>query len=302
MGRDYLMADYDKASNDPNSGRVFQVGDQIFQRAARPYLMGIINVTPDSFSDGGRFIDVDDAVEYGLKMADEGADFIDVGGESSRPGAEGVPLEEEIKRVIPIIEDLSGKVDIPISIDTVKAKVAEKALEAGAQIINDITAMRHDEDMAKVVASAGATVILMHMKGEPRSMQDDPHYDDMMGEISHFLKERVEVAVAAGVSRDRILIDPGIGFGKRLEDNLEILGRLREFTNIAPVLIGPSRKSFIGKILDVPVDKRIFGTAASVAVATMNGADVIRVHDVKEMIEVAEIASRCMMSKAEITS
>ncbi|TKJ39847.1 dihydropteroate synthase [candidate division LCP-89 bacterium B3_LCP] len=277
-----------------SGGKVFKVGERTYSRTEQPYVMGILNVTPDSFSDGGKYFSVDEALEQAHFMVDEGADFIDVGGESSRPGAEPVSLAEEMHRVIPVIEKLSGSISVPISVDTTKAEVAREALSTGATIVNDVSAMREDPKMPSVVASSGATVILMHMLGTPRSMQDNPYYDDLISEVHSFLSDRLSVALDAGIAADRILIDPGIGFGKRLQDNFEILGRLGEFSDLAPVLIGPSRKSFIGNTLNLPVEERQYGTAAAVSVVTLNGADVIRVHDVKEMVQVIKITSRCM--------
>lgn len=256
--------------------------------------MGILNITPDSFSDGGKYLDPDRAVACAKAMIAEGADFIDVGGESSRPGSLPVSVEEELNRVIPIIRQLADSTLVPISVDTTKAIVARQAMEAGAKIINDISALRQDPGMVQVAALTDATVVLMHMQGEPRTMQDQPHYDDLIGEIHCFLAGRVALAQAGGIAATRILIDPGLGFGKCLGDNFELLGRLREFSDLGPILVGPSRKSFIGKSLNLPVDERIFGTAAAVAVATLNGAAVLRVHDVKAMREVVEIAHRCL--------
>ncbi len=275
-------------------GKPFRVGSRVYRRTSRPLIMGILNVTPDSFSDGGSFLNPGKAFEQAHLIAEQGADFIDIGGESTRPGAQPVSAEEELRRVLPVIEKLTGSINIPISVDTTKAEVAGEALAAGAEIVNDVSALRQDPCMAETIAQADATVILMHMRGEPRTMQVEPHYDDLITEVRGFLHERVRSAKDAGIAEDRILVDPGIGFGKRLGDNLEILARLREFSGLGPVLIGPSRKSFIGKILDVPVDERAFGTAAAVAAATLNGADVIRVHDVKEMLHVVEVAARCL--------
>ncbi len=276
-------------------GKLFRVGDRIYRRVTRPLIMGILNVTPDSFSDGGIFNDPGRALEQAQLMAEQGADFIDIGGESTRPGAQPISPEEELRRVLPVVREVADSVEIPVSIDTTKAEVAREALAAGAEIVNDVSALRQDPRMAETVAQAGATLVLMHMQGEPRTMQIEPHYDDLMTEIYGFLHERVLSARDAGIDEDRILVDPGIGFGKRLGDNLEILGRLREFSGLGPVLVGPSRKSFIGAILDVPVEERAFGTAAAVAVATFNGADVIRVHDVKDMLHVVEVAGQCLI-------
>ena len=250
--------------------------------------MGILNVTPDSFSDGGLFFDAGIAVERAERMVAEGADIIDVGGESSRPGANSVPTEIEIDRVLPVIEELAKTLKTPVSIDTYKSSVARRALDVGASIVNDISALQGDPDMASVVAEAGVPVVLMHMKGTPKDMQLHPRYDSLIPEIISFLKTRVQAAVDAGISSDQIIIDPGIGFGKTITHNLEIIRRLQEFKSLEkPILIGTSRKSFIGKILDLPADDRLEGTAATVAVAIANGADIIRVHDVKEMARVA---------------
>lgn len=254
----------------------------------RTLIMGVLNVTPDSFSDGGRYLSVEAAVARAEQMAEEGADIIDVGGESSRPGADPVDEEEEKRRVLPVMEEIARKIDLPISIDTYKPSVAREAINSGASIINDITALS-DPEMADLAGKAKVGVILMHMKGDPKTMQISPEYDDLISEIYSFLDERIERAVQGGVSRERIMIDPGIGFGKRYEDNLEILRRLREFKSLGcPILIGTSRKSFIGKALgDLPVEERIEGTAATVAISIANGADVVRVHDVGQMKRVA---------------
>lgn len=252
----------------------------------RTLVMGILNVTPDSFSDGGKWVDVDRAVARGLEMRAQGADIVDVGGESTRPGAPPVGADEEMRRVLPVIERLGGR----ISIDTSKAVVAEAALRAGARIVNDVTALR-DPRMARVVARAGAAVILMHMKGSPRTMQKNPRYRDVVRDISDFLRRRLRRALSAGIPRDRILVDPGIGFGKRPEHNLEILRRLSEFRRLGcPIAIGTSRKSFIGQVLGRDVHERLAGTAATVAAAVLRGADLVRVHDVKEMADVARMS------------
>jgi dihydropteroate synthase len=256
--------------------------------------MGILNVTPDSFSDGGHFADPAAALARAHQMEDEGADFIDIGGESSRPGSQPISAAEELTRTMPIIEALAREIRLPLSIDTTKAVVARAALEAGASIVNDISALRGDEEMIRVVAEFDATVILMHMQGQPHNMQDNPHYDNLIGEIHEFFAERKAAALRAGIIEDRLIVDPGIGFGKRLGDNFECLRRLSEFGDLGAVLVGPSRKGFIGKTLEIPVEDRIFGTAGAAAVAVMNGADIIRVHDIKPMIHVAEIVHQCM--------
>jgi len=257
----------------------------------RVLIMGILNVTPDSFSDGGRFLSPDAAVERALAMEKEGADIIDVGGESSRPGAEPVPVEEELRRVLPVLERLRGKLRIPISIDTTKAEVAEAALRAGASIVNDISALRFDPAMASLVAKFGAGLVLMHMLGTPKTMQQAPHYEDVVTEVRDFLAERAQYAQSQGIPREAIAVDPGIGFGKTVEHNLELLRRLPELVELGfPVLVGPSRKSFIGAILGLGVEERLEGTLAACAVAVVRGADILRVHDVKEVRRAADLA------------
>jgi len=257
----------------------------------RVLIMGILNVTPDSFSDGGRFLSPDAAVERALAMEKEGADIIDVGGESSRPGAEPVPVEEELRRVLPVLERLRGKLRIPISIDTTKAEVAEAALRAGASIVNDISALRFDPAMAPLVAKFGAGLVLMHMLGTPKTMQQAPHYEDVVTEVRDFLAERAQYAQSQGIPREAIAVDPGIGFGKTVEHNLELLRRLPELVELGfPVLVGPSRKSFIGAILGLGVEERLEGTLAACAVAVVRGADILRVHDVKEVRRAADLA------------
>lgn len=254
-------------------------------------VMGILNVTPDSFSDGGLFYNAEAAISHGIDMAKAGADIIDVGGESTRPGAASVAPKEQIARVVPVIKGLIKKIRIPISIDTSSPEVAEAAINAGAVIVNDITGLRLDKDLAGVVAKHKVGCVIMHIKGTPRTMQKAPRYKDLMKEICAWLGQGIGIARAAGVSVNRIIIDPGIGFGKTVRHNLEILKNLSALNKLnRPILIGPSRKSFIGKILDEPANRRLFGTAASVAVAIANGAHIVRVHDVKEMSEVARLA------------
>ncbi|HEX7345138.1 MAG TPA: dihydropteroate synthase [bacterium] len=288
------MSNEAMAKNVSPAARSFRVGKKPYPGAARPYIMGILNVTPDSFADGGLYQQLDQAVAHGLEMAEQGADFIDVGGESSRPGANPVSLDEEAARVLPVIQKLATQINIPISIDTSKAEVARRALLSGARLINDISALRADPEMIKVALDFQATLVLLHMQGEPGTMQIRPHYKDVVREIHNFLEERITFARARGLEADQIIIDPGIGFGKRLGDNYEILRKLREFGDLAPILVGPSRKSFIGQVLNAPPGERLFGTAAAVAVATMNGAAILRVHDVREMRQVAEISYQCM--------
>jgi dihydropteroate synthase len=257
----------------------------------RTHVMGILNRTPDSFSDGGRFMDENSALTQIRRMAREGADIIDVGGESARPGSLSVSLQEELDRTIPIVAKASRELEIPISIDTSKHEVALEAIRAGASMVNDITGLKRDPHMARALSDSDVAVCVMHMKGTPRNMQDNPVYEDLMGEILAGLQESIAIALKAGISSEKIIIDPGIGFGKTVEHNLAIIQRLKELTVLhKPILIGTSRKSFIGNVLGKDVSDRIMGTAATCALAIMNGADIIRVHDVKEMVEAARLA------------
>jgi len=254
--------------------------------------MGILNVTPDSFSDGGRHFDKASAIRRAYEMVEEGADIIDVGGESTRPGSEPVPLQEEIDRTIPVIEEISKKIKVPVSIDTYKAEVARRALDAGASIVNDISGLRFDPEMPKVVSQYKVPVVIMHIKGTPRDMQANPIYEALIPEITDYFRESIRLAVESGITEDKIIIDPGIGFGKTFDHNLEIIKNLREFTLLEkPLLVGVSRKAFIGKILgDAPVSERLEGSEAAAAISILNGANIIRVHDVKEMKKVALVA------------
>ena len=265
----------------------------------RTCIMGVVNVTPDSFSDGGRFFDADVAVAHGLKMVDDGADIIDVGGESTRPFSDSVPAEVEMERVLPVIRELASRISVPISIDTTKSEVAEKALENGAAIVNDVGALRMDPQMGAVAAKHGAPVILMHMKGTPKTMQVDPVYDDLLGEIREFLGEAIRRALDSGISREKIIVDPGIGFGKTIDHNLSILANLKAFEPLdAPVLVGSSRKAFIRKLLkgedglepsaDQPEVE--MGAQASVAAAILGGAHIVRVHNTANTHSTARIA------------
>ena len=280
------LSNYEKESFELDCGK------KILKLGKRPLVMGVLNVTPDSFSDGGHFFKPDAAVEQALKMAGFGADIIDIGGESSRPGSRGVTVKEERQRVIPIINRLAKKLKIPVSIDTSKSEVARAAIDAGASVINDISALRFENGrMAKVAASSKVPVILMHMRGLPKTMQKNPFYRDVVGEISDFLSERIQFALGSGIGEKKILIDPGIGFGKTLQHNLEILKRLKEFKVLGfPIVVGVSKKAFIGKILkkDQPAD-RANGTLAAGIWAALNGADILRVHDVKETVEALKI-------------
>ncbi len=248
----------------------------------KPLIMGVVNVTPDSFSDGGRFLETDKAVAQGLQLAREGADMLDIGGESTRPGAEPAPFDEECNRVLPVIEGLAEQVEVPISIDTRKPKVAQKAVEAGARIINDATMLTYDPALAGVAAESGAFLIINHIRGTPGDMQKDPHYDDLWPEIADDLEGAVEVAGEHSLSRDSIVLDPGIGFGKTLDHNLGILKGLHALRGSGrPVMVGPSRKRFIGAVLDLGPDERLEGTIAACVMALAAGAVMFRVHDLK---------------------
>jgi dihydropteroate synthase len=279
----------------------FNFSKRVLKLSSRTHLMGILNVTPDSFSDGGKFSEIEDAVRHGIKMAQEGADIIDVGGESTRPGSDPVTLEEELSRVIPVIEALSKELDIPISIDTYKSELAQKALDAGAEMINDISALRFDPRMKEIAAERRVPIVLMHIKGTPKNMQENPYYDDVIQEITNYLQESIQLGKDAGIRRENIIIDPGIGFGKRLQDNLNILKNLKKFLILdCPILVGPSRKSFIGRILDLPVEERLEGSLAALAVSIMNGANIIRVHDVRESKRVAGLVDRILKTESEV--
>ena len=247
------------------------------------HIMGVLNVTPDSFSDGGEYLDVNAAIAHAKNMVNDGATMLDIGGESSRPGAEPVPADVELDRVIPVIRSLkSEQLDVPISIDTTKAVVAKQALEAGAHIINDITALHGDAEMGDVASEMGAGVVLMHMKGTPPTMQNSPHYKDVVKEIYSCLEKWIDNAMHKGIEPDRIIVDPGIGFGKTIQQNLQILKKLAVFKQLnKPILIGTSRKSLIGNLLDLPINERVEGTIATVCWSITLGADIVRVHDVK---------------------
>jgi dihydropteroate synthase len=267
---------------------IYRFGNVQYDLALRTHIMGILNVTPDSFSDGQNFFNPSDAVEHALQIQEEGADIIDIGGESSRPGSENVSIDEELRRVIPVIERLSEQLRIPISIDTCKSEVAEQALTAGALIVNDISGLRYDPHMAAVVSRHNATVIVMHMKGTPKTMQVEPVYVDLINEVCSFLQQSIQTAEEHGITQ--VIIDPGIGFGKTVEHNLHLIRNLKELQRFEfPVLVGPSRKSFIGAILGAGVNERLEGTAGAVAASIMNGAHIVRVHDVKQIKRVAGI-------------
>jgi len=275
---------YDKKTH------ILQAGRYNLDLSSRTHIMGVLNVTPDSFSDGGEYFDSSQAKEQAQRLVEDGADILDVGGESTRPGAEPVTLEEELRRTIPVIEELSGEFNVPISIDTYKPEVARRALEAGATIINDISGLR-DEKMIELAVEKNVPVVIMHMKGTPTDMQKNPTYDDVVAEVAEWLDIQAQHAIAAGLPGDKILIDPGIGFGKNLEHNLELLRRLSELKSLGyPIVLGTSRKSFIGAILNLPAQERIEGTIASIVYGVTQGASIMRVHDVKEVARAIKVA------------
>jgi dihydropteroate synthase len=269
----------------------WHLSDRILDLSQRPLVMGIVNVTPDSFSDGGLFASVDAAVAHGLELARQGADLLDIGGESTRPGATPVPLEEELRRVVPVVQQLAAASAMPLSVDTCKAEVARQCLDAGARIINDITALGGDVAMAEVVHAARAGAILMHMQGTPATMQANPHYGDVVSDIVRFFEARLRDLSAFGIARERLVVDPGIGFGKTVEHNLELLARLEEFQVLGrPLCLGVSRKGFLGKRLKRPVQQRLAGSLAAVCYALSRGAaQIIRVHDVAETHDVVTV-------------
>jgi dihydropteroate synthase len=276
-----------------------QAKDRLIEFPDKPLLMGVVNVTPDSFFDGGRFLDVGSAVAHALRLVEEGADLLDVGAESTRPGAEIVNEAEECRRAIPVVAAIARAVTVPISIDTSKAVVAREALDAGAVLVNDVTALRGDPAMVDVVASVGAGIVLMHMQGTPQTMQRAPHYDDVISEISEFFEERIRFAEAHGIVRRQIILDPGIGFGKLLVHNLTLINQLRSFEQFeCPLLVGVSQKAFLGQLVDRPVQERQWATAAAVAMAVDRGAGILRVHDVKSMKDVVEVAAAIGRLKA----
>ncbi|MCP4668470.1 MAG: dihydropteroate synthase [Deltaproteobacteria bacterium] len=274
-------------------------GDHVLKLDQRTHIMGIVNVTPDSFSDGGQYFDQDRAIEHGLQMAREGADMIDVGGESTRPYAQKISMSQEMDRVIPVIEALGKELTIPISIDTYKGEVARKALEAGASLINDISALRFDPLMASVAAHAKVPLVLMHMKGSPHNMQNNPVYEDLVTEIMDFLKEAVKRAVKAGIREELLIVDPGIGFGKSFDDNLKIIHELGRLESLGrPVLLGSSNKAFIGHVLAKEPHERDTGTMATLAAGVMKGAHIVRVHNVGKAFETVKMIDAIMMGRA----
>jgi dihydropteroate synthase len=260
---------------------------KVEERFPRPSVMGVVNVTPDSFSDGGVHFEADTAAAAARRMRDEGAAIVDVGGESTRPGSEGVSLDEELRRIVPVLEQLQG--DVPVSIDTAKAEVARRALALGAELVNDVTALRGDPELAGVVADGGAYLCLMHMQGEPRTMQRDPHYDDVVSEVASFLEQRLRAAVDAGIPEERICVDPGIGFGKTVEHNLELIRRLDVLTALGrPLLIGISRKSTLRKLTGS--DDLVAASVAAAVAAFERGATILRVHDVRPHVDALAVA------------
>jgi dihydropteroate synthase len=271
---------------------IIQANGKSYILGRRTWIMGILNVTPDSFSDGGLYFKKEKAIEHGLRLISEGADIVDVGGESTRPGSDPIPVEEELRRILPVISGLRKHTKSLISVDTSKSEVALAAIQEGADIINDISAFRNDPKMISVAIKTGAPVILMHMKGTPKTMQRKPRYENVLVEIKSFLEKKIESAVANGMNREKIIIDPGIGFGKRFEDNLTLIRNLNDFATLdQPILVGISRKSFIGKILDLPPGEREEGTLASAIISVIQGAHILRVHEVapvKRAILVAE--------------
>lgn len=270
--------------------RRWRLRSRQIELGGRTRLMGIVNVTPDSFSDGGSYLDPVRAADHALRLEDEGADILDIGAESSRPGSDPVSEEEQIKRLLPVFEKLIGRVALPVSVDTRSARVARTCLEVGASIVNDISAFRTDPDLSGVCREFEAGVVLMHMYGLPKTMQQEAHYDDLIREIHDCLRDAVHTACEAGIDKDAIVVDPGLGFGKSFDENHRLLAGLGDFSDLsAGVLAGPSRKAFTGQFSGLPADKRQYSTAAAVTIAVLSGADIIRVHDVKEMRQVTDI-------------
>ncbi|NHC37146.1 dihydropteroate synthase [Scytonema millei] len=275
------------------------IRDRTFEWGKRTYIMGVLNVTPDSFSDGGEFNNPSDALEQAQRLVVAGADIIDIGGQSTRPGAVEVPVAEELERVLSVVQLLRPAISVPISVDTTRAAVARAAIASGADIVNDISGGVFDPEMLATVAKLGVPIVLMHMRGTPQTMQQLTDYEDLIEEIYQFLESRVAKAIASGINSDRIIIDPGIGFAKKYHQSIEILRRLSEFRALnCPILVGASRKSFIGHILEQPDPKaRVWGTAAACCGAIANGADIVRVHDVKEMHDVCRVADALFRSE-----
>ena len=285
--------------NDQRQDFRLHCGPYSLPLSQRTHIMGVLNITPDSFSDGGVYLKPDKAIAHAKELVAQGADIIDIGGESSRPGAESISPEEELARILPVLRGLLPEIEVPISIDTYKAQVAEAALKLGAHMINDISGLHFDPNMAKTIAQYDVPVVIMHFKGTPKDMQQNPLYESLMGEIIDYLLEGIELAGAAGISPHQIVIDPGIGFGKTVQHNLQILNRLSELKTLGkPIMLGTSRKSFIGKVLDLPVDQREEGTAASISCAILHGAHIVRVHDVAKMAQVAKLTDAIQQAPA----
>ena len=285
----------------PRDGFVLKWRNYAFDLSQRTHIMGILNVTPDSFSDGGQFFDTQRAIEHGLAMARDGADIIDIGGESTRPYSEAVSTGEEMDRVIPVIQALAREIKIPISIDTLKAEVAQEALRLGASMINDVSALRRDSELISVAAKAGVPVILMHMKGTPEDMQRDPNYEDLIPEIYGFLEEAINRAVHGGIQKERVIVDPGIGFGKTFDHNLQIIRELGRFLPLGqPILLGSSRKAFIGHILKNKAHERDVGSMATIAAGILNGAHIVRVHNIRMAVETATIIDAIKRGRADL--
>jgi dihydropteroate synthase len=278
-----------------------KIGNKNFKLDKQTIIIGILNVTPDSFSDGGKFFSLDDAIKHAIKMEKDGADIIDIGGESTRPRSKSISLIEEMSRIIPIVEELVKKLKVPISVDTYKSEIAKKTFDLGVSMINDITALRGDRNLPKVVSDYEIPICLMHMKGDPKNMQVDPSYNDILKEIHEFLRERSKFALSSGINKDKIIIDPGLGFGKRtgkgIEDNCDIIRHLSELKDLGfPIMIGASRKTFIGNITGgekpLPVNDRLEGSLATACIAVANGANIVRVHDVIETRRYIDIVDR----------
>ena len=271
---------------------ILRAKDRTIGVSDRPLVMGVVNVTPDSFFDGGKYATTDAVVRHALQLTEEGADLLDIGAESTRPGSDSIEAGEELRRLLPVVTAVAKAVTIPISVDTKKSTVARAALEAGAVIINDVTALQADAAMADLVAATGAGVVLMHMRGMPKTMQEAPSYDDVVGEVTEFFRERVKFCRERGIGQDQIVLDPGIGFGKLLVHNLTLLGQLESFAQFGrPILVGVSMKAFIGQVLGRPLEERSWGTAAAIALAVSKGAGILRVHNVRGMKEVVAMAA-----------
>lgn len=279
--------------------KVISCGSFDLDLTSKTLIMGILNVTPDSFSDGGLFLDPQKALDHAVEMVKEGADIIDIGGESTRPGSDPVSAQDEIYRVLPVIELLLKTLDIPISIDTRKSEVAAAALKAGVNMVNDVSGLRFDPEMATIVHQYHVPIVIMHAKGQPKDMQENPVYDDLIEEIIEFLNESIQIAKRKGIDDNQIIVDPGIGFGKPWKENFRIIAQLSRFSQLGyPILMGVSRKSFIGNALNLSEEKRILGTAAAVSASILNGADIVRVHDIQEMKQVCTIIDYIQASQS----